>query len=148
MEIVERLVENGADPTEIERLEERVGKLPPDFREFLLRINGGRPDPAGFSFQAGPRADESDVDWFFALGQGSPYEILHSLEVYRDRIPMGLLPIASDPGGNLLLLSLRRDDFGSVFFWDHEEESPPNPTMSNAYLVASSFSAFIADLFD
>ena len=34
--------------------------------------------------------------------------------------PAGLVPIADDPNGNYLFLSVAEDDFGKVCFGDHE----------------------------
>ena len=31
-----------------------------------------------------------------------------------------MLPIAVDPGGNLVLLAIEGEDTGKVFFWNHE----------------------------
>src|SRR5262249_34028764 len=41
-------------------------------------------------------------------------------KTYRGRIPEHAIPVASDPGGNLLVLSLGGDDRGQVYSWDHE----------------------------
>lgn len=45
------------------------------------------------------------------------------LETFRDRVPGWLLPVAQDAYGNLFAISLREQDRGSVWFWDHEEEA-------------------------
>ncbi len=71
---------------------------------------------------------------------------------YRERMPSNLIPIAYDPGGNLVCLSTKGKDEGSVYFWDHENEAAvagaPQPYYDNLRLVASSFGAFLASLTD
>ena len=44
-------------------------QLPPDYREFLLATNGGKPEPCAFrlALRSGPGTD-SAVQWFLALG--------------------------------------------------------------------------------
>lgn len=116
--------------------------LPSDYREFLLTTNGGKPEPGAFqlALRSGPYTD-SVVHWFHALG--------HDLESTADemarRVPPELLPIASDPGGNLVCLGVAGDARGKVYFWDHEHERYPTG-WSNVDLVADSFNAFLRGL--
>ena len=117
-------------------------RLPGDYREFLLTANGGKPDPCAFqlALRSGPYTD-SLVHWFHALGDD-----LESIadEMHR-RIPPELLPIASDPGGNLVCIGVEGDARGKVYFWDHEHEVYPTG-WSNVDLVADSFDAFLRGL--
>lgn len=65
-----------------------------------------------------------------------------------NRIPQGLLPIACDSLGNLLLLDIGAKRFGFVYFWDHEEEGDgeDDPTWNNISIVAPSFDRLISSL--
>lgn len=62
---------------------------------------------------------------------------------WKNRIIHGFIPIAEDPGGNLILLNCTGKDEG-IYFWDHEleslEDTPPN--ISNMSLISTSFEAF------
>jgi hypothetical protein len=49
---------------------------------------------------------------------------------------------AIDDCGNRFCLSIESPDFGSVYFWDHEEEEGEEPTELNLYHVADSFAEF------
>ena len=124
-------------PAELDAFERETGlELVPEYREFLLRHNGGRPDDNSIDL---PDLDDSTVvNDFFGLLPGDDYDIRGELEMYDGRIPPGALPIAEDPGGNLFLLSLAGDTKGAVFFWDHEEE--------NAHRIAGSFEEFLASI--
>lgn len=96
---------------DIDQAEQRIGQpIPAAYRAFLIAHNGGQPDPDGFSSYAenGEVHDQSLVSWFFGLNTGSYYNDLeqHYQLVLERRVPSDLLPIASDPGGNLICLSV------------------------------------------
>ena len=65
--------------------------------------------------------------------------------MFKNRIPGNMCAIASSPSGNLFLLSVKGDDYGKVYFWDHEMETEP-ADYSNLTLIADSFDEFINNL--
>jgi cell wall assembly regulator SMI1 len=135
---------------DIDALEKRLGvTFPGQYRRWLLKHNGGRPYPDRFRFKnkTGPYTS-SVVAWFFAIHDGE-YENLESnfetFKVLDRRLPENLVPIARDPGGNLVCISVAGADQGKVYFWDHEEESA-TPDYGNCHLLANTFDEFIAGL--
>ena len=121
-----------AEPTLSEKRLEQVErkfaiKLPIQYRKFLLAHNGGQPVPNQFHFkkEQGPYTD-SMVDWFLAVYEGENDNFEEYFDTYKgdeQRLPENLVPIAHDPGGNLVCISVSGDDEGAVFFfWDHEHE--------------------------
>jgi len=70
------------------------------------------------------------------------------LKTFSGRHPSWLLPVAQDEYGNLFCLSLRDEDFGTVWFWDHEEEADEDepPTEDNVSQIATDWRAFIERL--
>lgn len=64
------------------------------------------------------------------------------VQVGEDRLPGGLIPIIDAEGGNLVCLSTRSSDFGTVWFWDHERESE-GAALS---LLAADFDEFVGEL--
>jgi hypothetical protein len=68
------------------------------------------------------------------------------------RLPNHLLPIAHDPLGNLICISCSKEDFGYIYFWDHENAvdyaNSTDADYSNLYIIAKSFKEFIAGLQD
>lgn len=126
------------------RLETRLkARLPDDYRQFLLRHNGGRPTRSRFTFIVDEEEQESILEWFFAV-HDQPYEedeewdpetskelpphFAQPLEdawcELRSELPKsGVLPIARDPGGNLVCLGYAGKRAGKVFFFDHEMEA-------------------------
>jgi hypothetical protein len=121
--------------------EKRIGHpLSVEYREFLLRHNGGTPEPNGFSFSLDGVPQEASVMCFFPLRDLSlekvddSYEGLktwplhsawadlqHDLEhLYDDESSDRLLPIGTDGSGNYLALVLDGSERGRVVFFDHE----------------------------
>ncbi len=138
-----------ASPETIKTFEENHGiNLPDDYRDFLQSQNGGRPEMTSrvFTFQKedGSTSD-SLVDWFSGLIESEEYSLEEDMDIYEDRIPKGMLPIACDPFGNLILLGVREQSTSGVWFWDHEIE-PTGVTESGIYKVAPSFGQFIESL--
>jgi cell wall assembly regulator SMI1 len=132
------------------RLEQELGaSFPEDYRAFLLAHNGGYPEPGDFDIP-GESVPESGstVDWFLTLEAGAHNDLRHELDVYRGRVPPSLLPIAFDPGGNLICLGLSGEHRGVVYFWDHELEAEEDEEADfrNVYFVADSFSRFLDSL--
>ena len=146
MEISERISNAIATEQSIALLETRCrGKLPLQFRQFLLTVNGGRPVKRRFSFLENGKPTESVVDWFFGNCDDPDYGLVSNLDVYEGRIPQSCLPVATDPFGNLILLSLRAHDYGTIYFWDHEREDPNDPS-KDLQRVADNFEGFLGAL--
>ena len=119
--------------------------LPLGYRQFLLEHNGGYPDAGVFRLPTGRR---EMVDRFLGVHDGEYDNLVKYHKIYRDRLPFDLMPIAHDPGGNLICIGVTGERNGRVFFWDHEEEAEENtlPTGQNVSPVANSFDAFWAML--
>jgi hypothetical protein len=134
---------------QVDSFEKMIGsKLPTDYREFLLASNGG--DPGESVFDSGDELGLLVVQEFLGLGDKTlDYTLERNYETYvlQDRLPAGMLPIASEPGGNLFCLGISPEHFGKVFFWDHElEDYEFQYEFENMILLTDSFSRFIADL--
>ncbi len=98
---------------------------------------------------AGDAADDQGLlDEFLCIQEGEYSDLRHHVNVFRDRVPANLLPIARDPGGNLICLSIAGSDRGKVYFWDHEEEAEEGetPGYDNVYFVADSFDDLLHNL--
>jgi len=128
-----------ASPELVRRLAERIGApLPASYRDYLLEQDGGRLAP-----------NNEAVKTVFGLGDvpdGS--NMWRKLTTYAGRVPSWLLPVASDEYGNLFAVSLRQQDNGSVWFWDHEEEADQGepPSDENIEYKAEDWPGFVAGL--
>ena len=139
----------------LSKLESRLNiTLPDDYRNFLLKYNGGFPNPSVFRFKgkSGPYTD-SCVDWFLSVYKGE----YHNFETTflrtkseRIRLPADLVAIGHDPGGNWICIAVSGPHRGSVYFWDHENEAPNEeaPWYRNVHLIADSFDEFLDSLSD
>ena len=139
MAVAYRHREPPASPEQIARLEERLGRaLPADYRDYLLAQDGGR-----------LASNDRAVDTIFGLGDVPDWASMwDKLDVLKDRMPSWLVPVADDAYGNLYAVSLRPSDFGSVWFWDHEEEADEGqpPSEENISFKAGSWTAFLERL--
>ncbi|WP_081743142.1 SMI1/KNR4 family protein [Acetivibrio clariflavus] len=53
------------------------------------------------------------------------YFIIESLfyrVFFHSLLPKDVIPIARDPFGNLICISVSEDSYGKVLFWDHEKD--------------------------
>ena len=140
-------------------LERKLGiELPEEYRRFLLLHNGGKPAPAGFHYEdeTGQYTD-SQVDRFLSVHEGKLANFADDFITYKvdeKRMPDRLVPIATDPGGNVVCISVAGRDRGAIYFWDHEhemdaaDEEEGEPGESNVHLIADSFGEFLALLSD
>jgi cell wall assembly regulator SMI1 len=123
----------------IGRLEQRVGRpLPPEYRYYLRQQDGGRLDN-----------NSRAINTVFGVGEVPEWASMWDvLETYADRVPDWLLPVADDAFGNLYAISLRNEDRGSVWFWNHELEADEGepPTEENLKYMAPNWPSFLTSL--
>lgn len=138
----------------IAAVEQALGiNFPPDYRGFLAQFNGGRPEPDGFRIEwdAGQECAEdwrtSAMSWFYSIGEQRTGNLLRMNKItFEGRLPAGTLTIASDAGGNQILLAVGGPQAGKVLFWvkDHEATDGAPPGYGNVGVVADGFSDFLA----
>jgi hypothetical protein len=137
------------DLTELER--ELKFPLPADYAAFMLRHNGGSPEPDAVFVQDWPQGGpEADVRELYHCGP-NPVEdtsdLRWNIECYAGRMPQGLLPIGGTSCGDQFCLWLTGRERGAVVIWDHEAEHRP-PTTANLHRVAPTFTALLELLCD
>ena len=145
------LLEN-TDPTlsnnSLSCLEKYWGfKLPKEYRDFLLKVNGGFPkERSEFCFK--DSNEGSVLAAFLGITPQPHNDLLDYLRVYTTRIPNNMFPIGYDTFGNLILLSVKGQDRGKIYFWDHEQEAQDGatPDYSNLSLIADNFDEFLNGL--
>jgi len=136
---IKRLFESAGEQSILD-LEGRLGfRLPADYREFLITFNGGSTSPNVFLINT--VQGESTLSILFGITSRKAYDLwANALEAYED-MDRSMLPIGEDPGGNQIVMSLRADAYGKVYFCDHEVPSPGNMS-----LLASTFTEFLNEL--
>ena len=66
-----------------------------------------------------PLGDQFWVDILYAIGAKTDWDPVDLFQsTYAGRLPEKMLPIGTDPGGNLLLLGI--EDRAGVYVWDHD----------------------------
>jgi hypothetical protein len=132
-----------------ERLAQMGHRIPPSYKAFLVEHDGGRPVKDHFSFQQDGREETGLVHKFFGVTPApSPgANLVTTVGLLGDRIPVGVLPIARDPYGNLVCLDGRDGRDGPVLFWDHEYEGEP-PDEANLYEIAPDLQTFLDNLYE
>ncbi|MBR5242629.1 MAG: SMI1/KNR4 family protein [Thermoguttaceae bacterium] len=128
-------------------------ELPQEIKAFLFEAAGAYPEPSGFSIPPTPWQEDGDADeleWFFGRSDG-PY--VRDVEAYLGRVPNNFLPFGTDGFGNPICVAFASDDFGSqvgsVWFWDHERESPDGgDDRTNCYKLADSIQEFLDGLYE
>ncbi len=155
LEIIRNKGIRAANEKQISELESSLGcKLPTEFRNFLLSVNGGRPNPDCVRVPGVPYIDNVGVGTLFHLQATKPGmdEITYEVQRTNQLLPKGHLPIGGS--SDLFTISLSPKTFGAVYWWNHDTEElddDGNFLVSAAYLLASSFDEFltrIACLFD
>jgi hypothetical protein len=113
--------------------------------------------PTPDRWHIGPTQDRPGFGWtplgvtvrdFFSLTGGPSYADLGSARsTCKGRVPPDMLAIGSDDGGNLILLCTEGSASGSIWYWDHDNESPSEePWRDNLLPLAPSFASFIEGL--
>lgn len=128
--------------------------LPQDYLGFLYEKNGGRPDDDWvFDFiETGiDRVTSSCIKQYYYIDKESSTSYRNAVLIYKElvdseQVPPSLFPIADDPGGNYILLCVSDDDYGHVYFADHELEDSETRYMVMSPL-ADSFTEFIDKLY-
>ncbi|WP_036477810.1 SMI1/KNR4 family protein [Myxosarcina sp. GI1] len=135
---------------DIKQLEEELNfQLPDDYKVFLANYSLTACDGyLLFPFKKNyPYDDKGVLSVFFGILSNDSYNLFNNYQNYQGRIKPDLLPIATDPGGNLIAISLST---GAIYFWDREDEVVVEPgeeiDSSNLYLVADSFDEFMNSL--
>jgi hypothetical protein len=131
----------------ITAVEARLGvTLPADYKAFLLKTNGLRPEP-DLCF-AVPERGEVMLGCLYGLKpERTSCDLEHEQGVitHWTPLPAGYVTIGEDPGGNAILLATSGENAGRVLFWDRVgfwvgEDG------GNTFRVANSFAAFVESL--
>jgi hypothetical protein len=117
--------------------------LPTSYKQFLLDSNGGQLKPNR------NKIPDTIVSYLFGMHNGEYYASLYKrIEMFKGRLPYSTFPIAVDPFGNLFIMSLHEENYGQVYFWDHEmgAELQGGNYTDNCTFVAYSFQEFLNNL--
>jgi hypothetical protein len=116
-------------------------ELSSEYRDFLLRYNGGAPTPHAVDVPDAP-GTPTDVQVFFGIRRSTETSNLSwNLGLISGRCPdRHVLPISCDSGGNLFCLKVERGVAAEVVYCDLD-----SPECA-FYPVAPSFGKFLSSL--
>jgi hypothetical protein len=125
--------------------------LPPDYRNFMLKYNGGRPEPAHFKWRRqGGEWQTSEVYSFYGIDPGrldeTGLDCVRATLNYRSWLPRFAIPIASLDLDNRLLLFTAGSREGQLWHWSASdagtdlEDVDPERAIS---FVAKNFTRFL-----
>ena len=98
-------------------------RLPPEYTEWLTSVaNGSRVELATID-DRGMMA----LTAVYGVGRTDRLNLTGHRQVFDYLFDSGMLPIGDSEGGNQVCLSLRPDDYGSVWFANHEFEPGIDP---------------------
>lgn len=129
-------------------------KFPEDYKAFIIQTNGGIPEEDmlyDFYDEVSELENTSIIRKFFSLYVDDTIlknnlKVIYTTMRNEETIPADMLPIADDPTGNIISLSLNKEDYGFIYYLNHEFED-----VDTGYLVkskiANSFKEFINCLY-
>lgn len=125
-------------------------RLPPEYRSFLLRHNGGRPTPNRFAMST---YGDFEVEDFYRLEHPHNNIVARAEALWdRDIVPRGLLPVALLRGGRaylfLAVAGIERDSgagdlVGTVYGWLPDNPAQGTTVWHDLIHVADNFEHFL-----
>lgn len=131
---------------QIKEAEKKLGhKIPEDYKEFLLKTNGGRidlvSDDVDHGFYVDP-IDEEDIciDSLYGIGESARDWLIYFNELYADETMGGLIIGDTLSHGFIVYdyLGVVEDD-GGIYFWDDKRAYKTSSDEGNLYFVANDF---------
>ncbi len=87
--------------------------------------------------------NECCVRYFYGTSLEEYSDISMIYKAYQGRIPSGIIPIADPDFGNQICMSLDKETYGKIYFWDHEimdaDDETCMTTIEDMKEIASSF---------
>ena len=116
--------------------------LPPAYRQFLLKRNGGRPERDRCIIPNFPPDPIARIHFFFGLGYDiDGYDLAWNRKLYS---APEFLVIATTEGADTFCIGVAGEYCGQVFFWDGGGDETNEHRL---HRVANSFEEFINGLF-
>jgi len=123
---------------DIKALENKMQiKFPQEYIAFMLEQNGGSPKKCEFDLP--DDSNSSVVNYFYPMGDmDGNLEKKHF--IFDGEIPENFITIGCDSGGNQILLRIKCENIGELYFWDHDVDPEEG---NNMHFLAISLSEFL-----
>lgn len=119
--------------------------FPKDFVSHYLEYNGGYPEYDQYTW---PDEGTTRVNSFFPIKYdkfGKIETVYHDLVIIEKYLPKGVVPFATDDGGNFFCISTRDKDYGNVYYVNNDNYDP-NDVDSAFSILEASFKQFLDKL--
>ncbi|WP_024291031.1 SMI1/KNR4 family protein [Lacrimispora indolis] len=121
--------------------------LPDDYKEYLLRNNGGSANDEIVCFNAEKIAEPIALGSLFGVGNAKESLSIETwLNEYRDELLENMLIIGHATGSGLVLL-VNQEDWKGIYFWDNCLDYENSTEDECMYFVAKTFIEFLNGLF-
>lgn len=140
---------------DVNKIEKDLGiKLPTDYKSFITHTNGGIPEVDmlyDFYDEVSQLENTSIIRRFFSLYVDdntlrNNMKVIYNIMRKEESVPVDIIPIADDPAGNIICMSLNKDDYGFIYYLNHEfEEAETGYLMKSK--IANSFKNFVECLY-
>jgi hypothetical protein len=117
--------------------------LPDEYRQFMIRYNGGSVYPRLITF-AGD-SSETFVDRIFSW---KTVESHWKGETYGRGTPPGYLIFADTPGPIQFLISVKPEDYGRIYSWVHSTDIWGTDRNTEIFPQSNTFREFLNGLYD
>jgi len=95
---------------------ELLVKFPNEYKKIVLENNGGSPE---FNIFNTKQTDGRVAEYLLSFDLKEKMNILETYKGLKDRLPLKIIPIISDPFGNYVCIDFSQASLGIVF-WEHE----------------------------
>lgn len=119
--------------------------LPKEIIDFYCTSNGGEPEKYLYYDED---EDEYVVQCFIPIFSEVKKDITKLVEEFRTEstIPNWFIPIAYDPGGNMFGVSVDKEDYGYIYYWNTDYDLYEEGFEDNIIFLEESFNKFLDKL--
>ena len=95
--------------------------------------------------------NECCIRFFYGTSSEAYSDICVTYNDYQGRMPKEMIPIADPDFGNQICMSLAKETYGKIYFWDHEtmdtdDDEPCKLTIEDMKEIASSFEELLDNI--
>lgn len=132
--------------SEIEEAERKMSVIFPDeFKKHYLEYNGGYPEKDIYVWSDGGRTTINTFSSIKYDGFQNLENSYRNLTVLEQYLPVGVIPFATDDGGNFFCISAREKDYGNIYYCNNDDYNTEDKEECLTKL-GDSFRAFVDGL--
>lgn len=131
---------------DLNQIEQEINvSFPNEFKEHYLVYNGGYPEQDTYKWNDGSSTTINTFSSIKYSGYSNLEESYKDLVLAKKYLPIGIIPFATDDGGNFFCISARTNDYGYVYYCNNDHYNIENKEEC-LILIEKSFNDFIQKL--